>query len=180
MVPVMSDSICFMLVSTLRRNDNQQSSKQAFNHHSTNIEADVGVFHPPIGPRAPSPASAHMNFASNNPFRRAASPAPVPAYPNTSTMSNNPFLDPPSRPVVASHRPQQSNPFAEEIFVSFCSPPDQQGDHMQTVVVSARLVVHCTLSSPATAKTTAPCHSAPPLLCCSTQISDQLFCGRVC
>jgi hypothetical protein len=58
------------------------------------------------GQRAPSPGAG--NFASNNPFRRAASPLPSPDH----RMSNNPFLDPP-----APQRQAPSNSFTEDIFV---------------------------------------------------------------
>ncbi|KAI4719979.1 Pal1-domain-containing protein [Aureobasidium sp. EXF-10727] len=58
------------------------------------------------GQRAPSPG-AGANFASNNPFRRAASPLPSPDH----RMSNNPFLDPP-----APQRQGSSNAFTEDIF----------------------------------------------------------------
>ncbi|KAI4735858.1 Pal1-domain-containing protein [Aureobasidium sp. EXF-12298] len=57
------------------------------------------------GQRAPSPGAG--NFASNNPFRRAASPLPSPDH----RMSNNPFLDPP-----APQRQAPSNSFTEDIF----------------------------------------------------------------
>ncbi|KAG9547552.1 hypothetical protein KCV01_g24036, partial [Aureobasidium melanogenum] len=58
------------------------------------------------GQRAPSPG-ASSNFASNNPFRRAASPLPSPDH----RMSNNPFLDPP-----APQRQAPSDAFTEDIF----------------------------------------------------------------
>ncbi|KAH0363821.1 Pal1-domain-containing protein, partial [Aureobasidium melanogenum] len=58
------------------------------------------------GQRAPSPG-AGSNFASNNPFRRAASPLPSPDH----RMSNNPFLDPP-----APQRQAPSDAFTEDIF----------------------------------------------------------------
>jgi hypothetical protein len=58
------------------------------------------------GQRAPSPGAG--NFASNNPFRRAASPLPSPDH----RMSNNPFLDPP-----APQRQAPTNSFTEDIFV---------------------------------------------------------------
>jgi hypothetical protein len=62
------------------------------------------------GQRAPSPGAG--NFASNNPFRRAASPLPSPDH----RMSNNPFLDPP-----APQRQAPSNSFTEDIFVRVAS-----------------------------------------------------------
>lgn len=60
-----------------------------------------------------------MNFASNNPFRRAVSPTPPqPDYDSTRPrMTNNPFLDPPSKPTLAS-KPSSTNPFDQDIFVS--------------------------------------------------------------
>ncbi|KAI5249544.1 Pal1-domain-containing protein [Aureobasidium subglaciale] len=61
------------------------------------------------GQRAPSPG-ANANFASNNPFRRAASPLPSPDH----RMSNNPFLDPPAQ---SQQRQGGSNAFTEDIFV---------------------------------------------------------------
>ncbi|KAI5245530.1 Pal1-domain-containing protein [Aureobasidium subglaciale] len=60
------------------------------------------------GQRAPSPG-ANANFASNNPFRRAASPLPSPDH----RMSNNPFLDPPAQ---SQQRQGGSNGFTEDIF----------------------------------------------------------------
>ncbi|THV80405.1 Pal1-domain-containing protein [Aureobasidium pullulans] len=60
------------------------------------------------GQRAPSPG-ANANFASNNPFRRAASPLPSPDH----RMSNNPFLDPPAS---SQQRQGGPNPFTEDIF----------------------------------------------------------------
>ncbi|GAB7353048.1 hypothetical protein MBLNU459_g3601t1 [Dothideomycetes sp. NU459] len=69
------------------------------------------------GHRAPSPAATGPNFSSNNPFRRAVSPAPPVSNNdnNRARMSNNPFLDPPSKPSTSTQKPS-SNPFGEDIF----------------------------------------------------------------
>ena len=82
------------------------------------------------GQRAPSPG-ANANFASNNPFRRAASPLPSPDH----RMSNNPFLDPPAS---SQQRQGGPNPFTEDIFVRvahvICTQPRHLPDLQQLLL----------------------------------------------
>jgi len=59
-------------------------------------------------------------MASNNPFRRAASPNPPASssFENRATMSRNPFLDPPANTSSQKASQDQASKMADDIFVS--------------------------------------------------------------